>query len=107
MVEAVKMPPTNSRDLLERPYQPSDQVCGPRLDWIRHMLRDMGVTGSGVDKRVQEAVDKYIIDYVERAEKLGGLEITMGDLESFAHAFWDGYEQGLVDSGALECRSVE
>ena len=90
---------------LECPYQPNDLVSGPRTEWIRHMLRDMDVTGSGVDKRAQEAVEKYIFEYLETSEEYGKLEITMGDLETMAHAFWDGYEQGLVDTGALECRS--
>ena len=56
-------------------------------------------------KRVQEAVEKYIVEYLETSEGYGKLEITMGELESMTHAFWDGYEQGLVDTGALECRS--
>ena len=86
------------------PYRDSERVCGPRAEWIAYMLHDMGVTDDDVDKRVQEAINKYIVGLVDD-EKLEPCEVTMGELEIMVSNFWGGYEQAYVDLGALKSRS--
>lgn len=72
------------------PYQPTDLVVGPRTDWIKHKLRDMGLFDSDVDQKVRSGVENYIA----RLFKDCGIEMnmTMRDFEDMVNFFWQGYE---------------
>lgn len=86
------------------PYRDSERVCGSRAEWITYMLHDMGVTDDDVDKRVQEAINKYIAELVANEP----CELTMGTLKSMVSCFWSGYEGAYVDLGVFkEPHSVE
>ena len=86
-------------ELIKRcPYESSDSVVQVRSDWIDHMLEDIGVAASECDGKLQIAVRRYIEGEAQNA-KDNDIDLTMGEIEQFAHAYWTGYEQALVDTG--------
>ena len=86
---------------LRQPYESGDLVVQVRSDWIEHMLEEMGVTDSEHPVALQSAVRRYI-ENEARDAKEKDIDLTMGELEALAHAFWNGYEQSLVDTGKQE-----
>jgi hypothetical protein len=88
------------------PYESEDSpITQVRTDWIEYMLRDMGVFDEYLDKRVQEAVKRYPIEFLKGLLEIGEPIITMHELECLTHSYWSGFEDGLIAAGVLEKRS--
>lgn len=91
---------------LRQSYESSDLVVQVRSDWIANMLEDIGVADSECDGKLQIAVRRYIEGEAQNA-KDNDIDLTMGELEALAHAYWNGYEQCLCDSGKMSPNGID
>ena len=83
---------------VKRPYESGDRVGSACHEWVEYMLDDMGVLCAGVDIRLQTAIKSWANDYVENCGGSGS-DLTMGELNCLATAYWEGYERAQVDAG--------
>lgn len=79
------------------PYESGDLIGDAWQQWVDYLLADMGVLDAGVDGKLQAAIKCWVADYVKVCTE-GGSDLTMGELNCLAMAYWDGYDRARADN---------